>query len=512
MDDYFYQSLLLSVVAVALLQLLKLAMAPPRSPRPPAPPGPWKLPVIGSMHHLAKVLPHRALRDLARVHGPLMMLQLGQTPLVVASSKETARAVLKTHDSNFATRPKLLAGEIVGYEWADILFSPSGDYWRKLRQLCAAEILSPKRVLSFRRIREDEVMLRVEEIRAAGPSTPVNLSVLFHSLTNSIVSRATFGNKRKNAAEFLAATKAVVGLSSGFNIPDLFPAWTAVLAKVTGMTRSLRSIHRTVDSILEEIIQERRAIRAARLRSGAGGAENAADENLVDVLIGLQEKGGFGFHLSDSIIKAIILDMFAGGTGTSGSAMEWAMSELMRNPSAMKKLQAQVREAFRGKPAAVTEGDLQASDLRYLKLVIKEALRLHPPAPLLVPRESIQDCELDGYMIPAKSRVLINAWAIGRDPRYWGDDAEAFKPERFEDGAVDFTGGSYEFLPFGSGRRMCPGFNYGLASMELALAGLLYYFDWSLPEGVAEVDMDEAPGLGVRRRTPLILCATPFAA
>ena len=154
MDEYLYHSLLLSVAAVALLQLVKLALRP-RAAR--LPPGPWRLPVIGSMHHLVNVLPHRALRDLAAAHGPLMMLRLGQTPLVVASSKETARAVLKTHDTNFATRPKLLAGEIVGYDWADILFSPSGDYWRKLRQLCAAEILSPKRVFSFRHIREDEV-------------------------------------------------------------------------------------------------------------------------------------------------------------------------------------------------------------------------------------------------------------------------------------------------------------------------------------------------------------------
>jgi cytochrome P450 len=204
----------------------------------------------------------------------------------------------------------------------------------------------------------------------------------------------------------------------------------------------------------------------------------------------------------------LIQDMFAGGTGTSASALEWGMSELMRNPAVMKKLQGQIREAFQGK-AVVTEADLQASNLRYLKLVIKEALRLHPPAPLLVPRESIEECELDGYTIPARSRVIINAFAIGRDPRYW-DDAEEFKPERFEDGAVDFTGGSYEFLPFGSGRRMCPGFNYGLASMELALVGLLYHFDWSLPEGVEDVDMEEAPGLGVRRRSPLMLCATPF--
>uniref|UniRef100_J3MW27 Cytochrome P450 n=2 Tax=Oryza brachyantha TaxID=4533 RepID=J3MW27_ORYBR len=456
------------------------------------------------MHHLVNVLPHRKLRDLAAVHGPLMMLQLGDTPLVVASSREMAREVLKTHDTNFATRPKLLAGEIVGYEWADILFSPSGDYWRKLRQLCAAEILSPKRVLSFRHIREDEVMMRVNEIRAAGPSTPVNLSVMFHSVTNSIVSRAAFGKKRKNAPEFMAAIKSGVGLASGFNIPDLFPRWTRVLATLTGMKRSLQGIYTTVDAILEEIIAERKGIRDDKIRSGT---ENV-DENLVDVLIGLQEKGGIGFHLDNSKIKAIILDMFAGGTGTSASAMEWGMSELMRKPSVMKKLQAQIREAFQGK-ATVTEADLQASNLRYLKMVIKEALRLHPPAPLLVPRESIDVCEINGYTIPAKSRVIINAWAIGRDLKYW-DDADKFVPERFEDGTIDFMGSNYEFVPFGSGRRMCPGFNYGLASIELVFTSLLYHFDWSLPEGVNEVNMEEAPGLGVRRRSPLMLCATPF--
>lgn len=161
MDGLLYQALLLSALAVAVLQIVKLAVVnrgkKQAAAAAPTPPGPWRLPVIGSMHHLVNVLPHRKLRELAAVHGPLMMLQLGETPLVVATSKETARAVLKTHDTNFATRPRLLAGEIVGYEWADILFSPSGDYWRKLRQLCAAEILSPKRVLSFRHIREDEV-------------------------------------------------------------------------------------------------------------------------------------------------------------------------------------------------------------------------------------------------------------------------------------------------------------------------------------------------------------------
>jgi hypothetical protein len=152
-----FQPLLVAAIAVALVHLLRHLVRPSKVVRHP--PGPWKLPVIGSMHHLVNVLPHRALRDLAGVHGPLMMLQLGETPLVVASSREMARQVLKTHDANFATRPKLLSGEIVLYRWADILFSPSGEYWRKLRQLCAAEVLSPKRVLTFRHIREQEVSI-----------------------------------------------------------------------------------------------------------------------------------------------------------------------------------------------------------------------------------------------------------------------------------------------------------------------------------------------------------------
>nr|TKV96165.1 LOW QUALITY PROTEIN: hypothetical protein SEVIR_9G411500v2 [Setaria viridis] len=469
MDEYLYQSLLLSVVAVALLQLAKLALKKPGAAAPPLPPGPWKLPVVGSMHHLVNVLPHRALRDLAAAHGPLMLLQLGQTPLVVASSREAARAVLKTHDANFATRPKLLAGEIVGYEWADILFAPSGDYWRcGLRQLCAAEILSPKRVLSFRHIREDEVMRKVEAIRAAGPSAPVNLSAMFHSITNSVVSRAAFGKKRENAAEFLAATMAVVGLSSGFNIPDLFPTCTTVLARLTGMTRSLKEIHRTVDTILQPPGDHRgaQAARDVKIESGAAAKD-------VDVLIGLQEKGGFSFHLTNSVIKAIILDMFAGRTGTSGSTMEWADAE----PGGDGEAEGADQEAFRGK-AAVTEGDLQASNLRYMKLVIKEALRLHPPTPLLVPRETIEACELGGYTIPRRRG--------------------------------DFTSCNYKFLAFSSGCRMCPGFNYGLTSMELALVGLLYHFNLSLPEDVKKVDMEEAPVLGIHRHTPLVLCATPY--
>ncbi|CAN6284239.1 unnamed protein product [Urochloa humidicola] len=500
--ELLYQPVLLSILAIALIRILRpLFLTRPQKAR--LPPGPWKLPVIGSMHHLVNVLPHRALRELAGVHGPLMMLQLGEIPLVVASSREMARSVLKTHDANFATRPKLLGGEIVLYGWTDIIFSPSGEYWRKLRQLCAAEVLSPKRVLTFRHIREQEMVSQVERIRATRPMTPVDLSAMFYSLMISIVSRASFGNKHRNADEFLTALTAAVTVASGFKIPDLFPTWRPVLAAVTGMRRTLEGVHQTMDCILEAVIEERKRIRRG---SGAGAAE---EENLVDVLIGLRERGGLGFDLSEGTIKAVIFDMFAAGTGTLASALSWGMSELMRHGRVMGKLQGEIRVAFRGK-AAVTEADIQAASLPYLKLVIKETLRLHPPAPLLLPRESIAECEVEGYVIPARSRVIVNAWAIGRDTECWGEDAEEFKPERFEDSRIEFNGSSFEFLPFGAGRRMCPGIAYAIPVLEMALVQLLYHFDWSLPDGVAEVDLEEEIGLGARRKWPLLLCPTPF--
>ncbi|GJN31759.1 hypothetical protein PR202_gb20196 [Eleusine coracana subsp. coracana] len=502
-NKLMYQFLLVSIFTIVVIRILRLFVRIDR-PKVRFPPGPWKLPVIGSMHHLVNVLPHRALRDLARLHGPLMMLQLGETPLVVVSSKEMARQVLKTHDANFATRPKLLGGEIVLYGWADITFSPSGEYWRKLRQLCASEILSAKRVLTFRHIREQEMASEVQRIRETRLSTPVDLSVMFHNLANNIVARASLGSVQSNAEEFLSALKAGVILTSGFKIPDLFPTWRPLLAAVTGMRRSLEDVHRTVDSTLEEIIEARKVVRDEKTSSGSV----ATEENLVDVLIGLQGRGGLGFELNQNSIKAVIFDMFTAGTGTLASALSWGMSELMQNKRVMNKLQVEIREVFRGQ-VTVTEANLEASSLPYLKLVIREILRMHPPAPLLVPRESINACEINGYMIPARSRVVVNAWAIGRDPEYW-DDPDEFKPERFENSNIDFNGSSYEYLPFGAGRRMCPGIAYGLPILEIVLVQLLYHFNWSLPEGVTKVDMTEAPGLGVRRKLPLLLCATPL--
>ena len=202
----------------------------------------------------------------------------------------------------------------------------------------------------------------------------------------------------------------------------------------------------------------------------------------------------------------VVQDMFTAGIDTTSAVIEWAMTELMRNPRVMNKVQAEVRQVLRGKET-INEDDIQG--LPYLKLVIKEALRLHTPLPLLLPRQCRKECEIDGYHIPVNTKVIINAWAIGRDPEYWAD-AESFKPERFENNSVDFIGLDYDYLPFGSGRRMCPGMNFGIAGVELPLIQLLYHFDWKLPNNMKpeDLDVEDAFGSTTKRKNQLVLIPT----
>jgi cytochrome P450 len=183
------------------------------------------------------------------------------------------------------------------------------------------------------------------------------------------------------------------------------------------------------------------------------------------------------------------------------------MAELIRNPAVMCKAQAEVRRVFK-EQNKVTEERL--SELAYLHLVIKETLRLHTPGPLLMPRECQEQCKILGYDVPKGAKVLVNAWAISRNPDYWSEP-DTFDPERFIAGDTrDFKGNDFDFIPFGAGRRICPGMTFGLANIELGLANLLFYFDWSLPEGVipSELNMTETMGITARRRDDLLLSAT----
>jgi len=201
--------------------------------------------------------------------------------------------------------------------------------------------------------------------------------------------------------------------------------------------------------------------------------------------------------------------MFAAGIDTSYIVLEWSMAELIRNPKVMKKLQSEVRGAATSKDR-VRDDDL--SKMSYIKAVIKEVMRLHPPIPLLLPRESTENCQLAGYRVPKGTRVLVNAWAIGRDPNFW-EEPDEFKPERFESSNVDYKGSDFQFIPFGAGRRICPGMSFAVQNMELALANLVYRFDWEMPGNTSrdELDMTDTPGLTSHKKERLDLVAQLFS-
>ncbi|KAL5735711.1 hypothetical protein ACOSQ2_030499 [Xanthoceras sorbifolium] len=461
------------------------------------PPGPWKLPLIGNMHLLVGSLPHHCLTDLAKKFGPLMHLQLGEVSHVVISSPETARLVMKIHDISFADRPRLVVGTL--YDFKDIAFAPYGDYWRQLRKICTLELLSAKRVQSCRYIREEEASNLIRSI-SSNAGSPINFTKMLFAFTNDITARAAFGGRCKDQEAFIVVTKKIIELAAGFALADVFPS-IKLLAVFSGLRSELEKHRQEEDKILDNIINEHRACKAT---GKAGGGE---DQDLLHVLLNLMEAGDLEVPLTTDNIKAVILDLFIAGSETSSTTVEWAISEMLKNPRVLEKAQAEVRQVFDRK-RNVDEASLH--DLEYLKLVIKETFRLHPPAPLLLPRECRESCKIDGYDIPIGCRIIVNAWAIGRDPNYW-TEAESFYPERFLGSSIDYKGANFELIPFGAGRRICPGISFGIANVELPLAHLLYHFDWKLPNEMKneDLDMTESFGATVRRKNDLYLIPIP---
>jgi len=468
---------------------------------PPSPPG---LPIIGHLH-LVGELPHVSLRDLATKHagGGLMLLRLGSVPTLVVTSPPAAEAIMRTHDHVFASRPTSTVSDDLLYGSSDIAFSPYGEHWRQARKLVTTHLLTVKKVNSYCRSRKEEVSLVMDKIReAATAGTAVDMSVAMNTFANDIVSRAVSGKffraegRNKLFRELVEANTSLFG---GFNLEDYFP----VLARSLGflsrrfLLNRAQETHKRWDELLETILSDHER-RNSSLRRHDGG-------DFTDLLLSVQKEYG----MTRNHVKAILMDMFAAGTDTSSLVLEFAMAELMRNPQQMAKLQGEVRKHTPEGQKMVEEEDL--ASMPYLRAVVKETLRLRAPVPLLVPHLSMADCIVNGYHVPSGTRVIVNAWALGRDPESW-EKPEEFMPERFVDGGsaaagVDFKGNHFQFLPFGAGRRICPGLNFGIATVEIMLANLMYCFDWQLPMGMEEkdVDMTEVFGITVHLKERLML-------
>lgn len=379
------------------------------------------------------------------------------------------------------------------YNSTDLLFSPYGAYWKHIRKICVSELLNPKNVQSFGLIRQQVGSHMVASIRDH-TGQPIDLTRRITSYTSSMICRAAFGRERPEQEMFQELMHEVSRYALGLLIGDFFPS-LKFLDGVIGTRRKLKSIRKKLDKFFDELIDEH--------VQNLGKGEGKQDEDLIDVLLRVKETQGSEFSITVDNIKAIIFDMFAGGSDTSTSTVNWAMSELIRNPTIMVKAQKEIRQAF-GTKKKVEESRLH--ELKYLKMVIKETLRLYPPGAVLMRQACQENIEVNGYHIPIGTSVFINAWAIGRDPEHWVDP-ENFNPERFLDKDIDFTGSDPKYIPFGMGRRMCPGISFGMANVELCLALLIYNFDWKLPHGVDsnDLDMTETSEIVGTKKEPLYL-------
>lgn len=469
------------------------------------PPGPKPWPIIGNFNLIGS-LPHRSLHELSKKYGPIMMLRFGSVPVLVGSSVDMAKLVLKTHDVIFSGRPKIAAGKYTTYNYSDITWSQYGPYWRQARKMCLMELFSAKRLESYEYIRVEELNTMLRGIFNTN-GEPIVLKDHLSTLSLNVISRMVLGKRYLDQSgdnaiitpdEFKLMLDELFLLNGVFNLGDWIPCIKYL--DVQGYVKRMKILAKKFDRFMEHVLDEHNAARD-------NDKENWAPKDMVDVLLQLADDPDLEVKLERTGVKAFTQDLIAGGTESSSVTVEWAMSELVRRPEILKKATEELDQVI-GKERWVEEKDI--ANLPYIRAIAKEAMRLHPVAPMLVPRLSREQVNISGYDVPKGSVVLVNTFTIQRDPKVY-ENPEEFWPDRFIGKNIDVKGHDYELLPFGSGRRMCPGYSLGLKVIESSLANLVHGFTWKLPDNIkpAELNMDEIFGLSNPKKIPLTACAQP---
>ncbi|XP_054787731.1 cytochrome P450 81E8-like [Prosopis cineraria] len=451
------------------------------------PPGPFSLPIIGNLHQLTKPL-HRAFHKISQRYGQIFSLWFGSRLVVVVSSPSAVQECFTRNDIVLANRPRFLASEYIAYNSTTVVFSPYGDHWRNLRRITALEVLSTHRLNKFLEIRRDEMKRLVQKLSQGSCNhfekvemTSRLSEMTFNTMMRMISGKRYWGDDNEvrdveEASKFREMIKEVVPLGGANNPGDFLPILR--LFDFDDLERRLESLAMRIDGFLQGLIDEHR------------NAKQRAN-TMIDHLLSLQESQPE--YYTDQIIKGLALDMLFAGTETSAVTLEWAMSSLLNNPNVLENAKKEI-DSHIGQERFIDEPDIPK--LPYLQSIISETLRLHPTAPLLVPHEASNDCTIGKYNVPRGTMVLVNAWAIHRDPQLW-DDPTSFKPERFEK-----EGEASKLIPFGLGRRACPGAGLAQRTVGLTLGLLIQCFEWKRVSE-EQIDMREGAGITMPKMIPL---------
>ncbi|XVF36363.1 hypothetical protein REPUB_Repub19eG0052300 [Reevesia pubescens] len=466
------------------------------------PPSPSSLPIIGHLYLLKNPL-YQSLATLLSKYGPILYLRLGCRHVLAISSPSAVEECLTKNDIIFANRPRTMAGDLVTYNYTAFVWTPYGPLWRNLRRLSVVEIFSSNNVQKFSSIREEEVgnfIRRLFEVSAAKGTQKVDLKYLFCLLTMNVMLRMVTGKRGVEDAKdmeaekmFLLEFKSNFFPSLGTNICDFLPVlrWIGF----QGIEKNLKELQKRRDAYIQNLVD---GIRLKKASDVDVIKEEGKYPSLIEKLLSLQEEDPN--FCSNEVIKSMVLVR----TETTAVTMEWAMSLLLNHPEALQKVRAEIVSHV-GHERLLNDSDLVK--LPYLRCVVNETLRLYPPAPILLPHCSSEDCMVGGYDIPKGTLLLVHAWAIHRDPSIWVEPNK-FKPERFEGTFEEKEAAKY--LPFGHGRRACPGATMGLRLVLLALGATIQCFEWE-KVGSEQVDMTPGTGIAMSKARPLeaLCCPRP---
>lgn len=449
------------------------------------PPSPLSLPIIGHLHLLKSTL-HLTLTSLAAKYGPVLYIKLGYMPVIVVSSTSAIEECLTKNDIIFANRPKTLAGDKFTYNYTNYVWAPYGQLWRILRRLTVVELFSSQSLQKTSTLRDQEVGIFIRSLykfSKSSSSTKVDLTnwaftLVFNLMTKIIAGKHIVNEEdagMEKGIEIIEKLRATFLVTISFlNMCDFLPMLRWIGYK--GLEKKMTLIHSKRNEFLNGLLDEFRQKKISGLESNGIVGSMEKKTTLIDTLLSYQESEPEFY--TDDIIKSLMLVVFVAGTETSSATIQWVMRLLLAHPDALHKLRADIDSKV-GNKRLLSESDL--TKLPYLRCVVNETMRLYPPVPLLLPHYSTEDCTVGGYDVPKHTMLLVNAWAVHRDPKVW-EEPEKFKPERFEATEGETERFNYKLVPFGMGRRACPGTDMGLRAVSLALGSLIQCFDWKIEE------------------------------